>query len=219
MSQVAIPTAARVVCRQVRTAEEVVNVFHVGVDALTLAAATTIQQRFENFYGNDSTAVVGERGIRDHLEDDLTLTSITVQDIGAVPYDNPFEFFPGIDGTSSGVPLPASNCLLVQWRTPIGGRSGKGRTYLGGFTELHNEEAVNSGIGRPTSALLTAVNNACEDLVEGLDADGFNLGVASYTDAVLRAVNGWRIANKWSTQRRRQAAVEATSVVTGSIVL
>lgn len=212
MPQVAIPFAARVAVKLTTPSEELINVFHVANAGLTEATAQLVAAEFATFYTGVSGAGAGNRGIRDLLATSVQLSSITVQEIDAVPYLPPYEFFYSVAGTDAGDELAPQTAFMIQWRTPSGGRSGKGRTFLGGFTENVNDDATS--IGRPTDAFVDAVANAADDLMSRLDTLGADLSVVSYVDVVARKVTSCRLTNRWATQRRRARRIPATYGVT-----
>jgi len=63
------------------------------------------------------------------------------------------------DGTSGADPLPGQNAALITWTTAFRGKEGRGRTYLGGFTE----SAITSGV--LTSGLVSAFETGIDDIL------------------------------------------------------
>jgi len=85
-------------------------------------------------------------------------------------------------GSAAGGVLPPQTCIVVGWRTPSGGRSGRGRTFLGPLTTNAVEangtiETTKLGVVRAAATALVAQS---EDYV------GAALGVFSPQDVVLR---------------------------------
>lgn len=216
MPQIPVPDTLRVVATASRGSEQIVNVFHVERVTGSVGEAAAVADAFKIFYDGLSTAGAGLRGIRDYLQDTVLVESVTVQDIATVPYEAPYQLDIGTMGTNVGQPLPLTNTINIQWRTATASRNARGRTFLGGFTELVNDEAAS---GQPiiTAAAMTAVGNAVTDLLANLTAIGNSLVVASLYDGVDEEtgapiprvagvtfpVTSAKIPNKWGTQRRR----------------
>lgn len=213
MPQIAIPDTLRVVAHQTRGSEEVVNVFHVQKAAIdTDAEFTALSAAFGQFYGNASTEPAGDRGIADFRDATVDLDRITIQDISAVPYTDAREYPQSAPGTATGDLLPLQTSLCVTLRTGTANRRGRGRVFLGGFGEGANSEATD-GYARPSTALMAAVANAFQDLLDNIQAVavGADLGVASFVDLDTRAVTSIKVKNVWSTQRRRTESVPITA--------
>lgn len=87
-----------------------------------------------------------------------------------------------VAGTSAVAYLPPANCMLINWRTSGGGRSGKGKTFIGpgnvGLIEAN---------GTPSEGARTALSDAAADLIESSDsALNGALGVYSRKTNVFR---------------------------------
>lgn len=85
-------------------------------------------------------------------------------------------------GSAAGGVLPPQTCIVVGWRTPSGGRSGRGRTFLGPLTTNAVEangtiETTKLGVCRTAA---TALVNASTGTI------GAALGVFSPQDGVVR---------------------------------
>jgi hypothetical protein len=127
-----------------------------------------------------------------------TLTAITAR--VAVP-----------DGAVFGLALPATNltgtaagnlvtayATLIRWNTAKGGRSGRGRTYVPGFTT-----GGMAADGRTLSSTnLTAANALGNAMVNATGPAG-SLNVLSYTDGEASPVTSFSVSSIVGVQRRR----------------
>lgn len=106
----------------------------------------------------------------------------------------------GLDGSGGANFLPPANCLLVAWKAATGGRSGRGRTFLGPVIEETAEAN-----GSPDEAVRTAVAAAAADLVEASDsfANGA-IGIWSRTDALFRDFVTSECPNYFAVLRSRR---------------
>lgn len=110
-----------------------------------------------------------------------------------------------ITGAATGHGLPYQTAALVSWSTESRGRSFRGRTYIGGFTEAHS-----NGNGIDT-ALVTALEAFADAM---LDPPVVSFGVLSRyhnnalrDDAIWTAFTGRRVHTSWRSQRRRNPLV------------
>lgn len=104
----------------------------------------------------------------------------------------------GITG-AAGV-LPPANCICVTWRAATGGRSGKGRSFLGPI----KTDALQTD-GTVDTAELTTVRNGAAALVAA--SEGFTngaLGVWSYKDEVFRDYVGSSVTDQFAVLRSRR---------------
>lgn len=115
------------------------------------------------------------------------------------------------DGQVYAVPLPASNlgglasgnlitayATLIRWHTARGGRSGKGRTFVPGFT------TGNLGAdGRTLSSAATTAANSLGNAMVNATGSAGALSVLSYTDGVASQVTGFSVSPVVGVQRRR----------------
>lgn len=104
-----------------------------------------------------------------------------------------------VGGTAGGV-LPPSQSIVVGWRTETGGRSGKGRTFLG---PMHNNTLEANGTPDPTC--LGNIRDAAADLVSASLADGNGaLGVWSRQDSLLRDFTSSAVRDSFGSLRSRR---------------
>lgn len=106
----------------------------------------------------------------------------------------------GLDGSGSSNFLPPSQCALASWRATTGGRSGRGRTFLGPLAE----EALEAN-GTPTEAARTTIQTAMNNLLDA--STGFSngaLGIWSRTDGVFRDFVTGSCPNYFAVLRSRR---------------
>lgn len=106
----------------------------------------------------------------------------------------------GLDGSTGTNFLPPSQCLLVNWKANTGGRSGRGRTFLGPLSPNTLQEN-----GSPTEAARTLVLDAANDLISTISGltDGA-AGIWSPTDGVLRDFTSADVPNIFAVLRSRR---------------
>jgi hypothetical protein len=133
--------------------------------------------------------------------DEVVVTDLRTE--GAPEFTSQAGGFPFV-GTDSAQSLPFQTAAVTTWRTALRGRSFRGRTYLGGFTEAFSD-------GRnPSSTLLTAINEWRDDMLEINDTMGGGIGVISRRHnkgvrliGVVNQITSGDVATFWATQRRR----------------
>lgn len=104
----------------------------------------------------------------------------------------------GSAGSGSG--LPTSNQIVVGWKTGSGGRSGRGRTFLGPL-----ETGVSGADSLPVPGAITAVQDAADLLIsEGLDAGNGSWGVFSRQDNVVRDFTSATVRREFGVLRSRR---------------
>jgi hypothetical protein len=106
----------------------------------------------------------------------------------------------GLAGSGGTPHLPNAIQGCVTWTADTGGRSGRGRTFLG---PLEGGQATDGG--QPTSAFLADLTAAAADLVESSDsfANGA-IGIYSRTDGVIRDITGAKVSGKFAVLRSRR---------------
>jgi hypothetical protein len=103
-----------------------------------------------------------------------------------------------IDGTPSS--MPPANCVVVGWRTSSGGRSGKGRTFLG---PIDRDAAEDNGT--IASGPLTLARERAAALVES--SDSFANGafvVYSQQESLARDFTGSAVRDQFAVLRSRR---------------
>jgi hypothetical protein len=102
--------------------------------------------------------------------------------------------------TGSGVPLPPSQCICVNWRGQSGDRSRRGRTFLGPL----NTDTLESD-GTPTGDTLTACRDAAAALIaESQSLDQTALGIYSRQEDLFRDFVASSVANQFAVLRSRR---------------
>lgn len=122
-------------------------------------------------------------------------------------------------GTNTGEPLPPTSSLVVSWRTALSGRSHRGRSYIGGFTELDSN-------GAPVAGVLSNAQAFANDLIGAWGTGGDFLAIVSnFSGSTLTPISGGQIVKRptpraaavitpvtraiidpiWHVQRRRAA--------------
>lgn len=100
----------------------------------------------------------------------------------------------------SGSSLPPQECLVVGWRTLSGGRSGRGRTFLGPLSDL-----VLQDNGTPTEDSRAGVVAAADALIaESGGPDGWAFVVWSETDSLARDFVSGAVRNVFGSLRSRR---------------
>lgn len=98
--------------------------------------------------------------------------------------------------------LPAANALIIQWKTSLGSRRGRGRTFIGPIT-VGSAEAN----GTPTEPKRAELQAAAADLVassSAVNAPPWAFGVWSPTDKVLRDFTASAVPNVIGVIRSRR---------------
>jgi|ERR1051326_1155131 hypothetical protein len=133
--------------------------------------------------------------------DRVVITDLRTE--GAPEFTSVAGGFP-IHGTDSGGPLPWQTAAVVTWRTALRGKSFRGRTYLGGFTESFSD-------GRDVSStLISAIEDWRDDMLSGIDGSIGSLAVTSRQHnkeprliGISTAITSGEVNPFWGTQRRR----------------
>jgi hypothetical protein len=168
-----------------------VNVWHVFQDGTTPdpVELETVAGTFQTGYG----------GIVTLLSDQLFINNIKVRWLGATTGPETELFItPGLQGGSASPGLPGGTAFCIRLRTGSPGRSNRGRKYFSGLTEaVVSGNQVGSGFAGDLAA---AVN----DLQQALIVEGWQLAIASYTNATIALVSdiGFFDLNVDSMRRR-----------------
>lgn len=95
--------------------------------------------------------------------------------------------------------LPLMSTVVVNWLSSSGGRSGRGKNFLGPVASSVNADGV------PNTAYLNDVGTAAAALIAS--STGFAngaVGVWSPTDGLLRDFVGYRMSSKFGSLRSRR---------------
>jgi hypothetical protein len=105
-----------------------------------------------------------------------------------------------VTGTDSGSVAPPMLALLCQWRADTGGRSGRGRTFIGPLAAA----AVGTD-GTPNATQLTAIRDAAAALVDSSDSFGNGaVGIYSRVDGVIRDITTSSVPDDFAVMRSRR---------------
>lgn len=169
--------------------EPALNVFHFFGTLEDEAAAEALRDHVVAFY----EAIDGVLVNRWH--------GVSI-DIGEVGIGTQFSYaIEGLVGEVNTGPAPNDCCMLVHWRTAAPGRSGRGRTFLGGWPT--NEISTTSSTGPAVWAgdICPQVATAAAALVT--DAPVANPLVIAHSVGGSSVVIGGYVSNLIATQRRR----------------
>lgn len=116
----------------------------------------------------------------------------------------PIVITPGTPWTSTTATTdfacPGATALLMKWRTPQGGASGKGRTFINPIGLSH----VNTN-GKPNPAALTTATNAGQGLVDWSTAGhGASFGIYSRKNSLLYDITGVSVLGKFAVLTSRR---------------
>lgn len=183
--------------------EEMVNTFYVddNGDDLDAAQAADVSGVVTGAWTDNLIPV---------MSDSVTMDKIVVTDLD-VANGAQFIFSPALAGALSDNALPNQTAGVVTWRTNTRGRSFRGRTYLGGFTEAGS---VGSS---PSGGVLTAMTDWAADMMGGMTALPHEMQVVSRYElnptpppsSIPRVTNlatditSATVDLAWKTQRRR----------------
>lgn len=206
-------------CRFSAGGEIMRNVLHYETaSGWTAATRDAVANALFTLFAGTSGAAAPNRGIKDYRSPNVSYDGVLFTDVQD-PLAPRYLYPTGVPGTATGDQLPLQTALVVSLLTPVGGRSGRGRVYIGGFTETANDPG--SLLPRASDACINAVANGFDDMADALDGLAVPAiwGVYSRKMDDLYVALGIRVDNRWDTQRRRanrQLATAATTRVTGA---
>jgi hypothetical protein len=137
-----------------------VNVMHV-----TFAAHVTLTQAVADAYAEiiegafDASGIVAYQST-EHVLDHVIVTDLDAE--GAPQFSGAFDAYAG---ASMAEYLPLQTCAMTEWMTGFRGRSGRGKTYWGGFTEVASD-------GRPVAGCIAALDDLGTRLLTNLTLPG-----------------------------------------------
>lgn len=170
--------------------EQWVNVLHFGgIDvASTIAGA---KSRVEALYSS----------IKSHLRPDWSVTEMRWRLVGPNEPATVTTPSTAIVGSSTSMPLPNDVAICVSWRTAKAGRSYRGRTYLGGWTQAALGTAPD-GSANVAAPVRTAIATGAGSLAS-LTGEP-KLVVWSPTLGQANEVVAASQGDRFDTQRRRE---------------
>lgn len=181
------PDVLTVSCRgSLAGAEQWANVFHVIGSGTPLGAteAGDIATCFFDFYTELKTQNLWDQWSHDTIEVKQESSGLSFESAGI-----------GAGAASNG--MPPDVAVVLSWRTAVNSRRGRGRTYICGLIEGHNDEGLLSTVVQ--GAWLGAGKVLATDLI----AAGAQLAVYSATAGIANAVTAIRVGRKFDSQRRR----------------
>jgi len=189
----------------------------------TWSAHVTLTQVIADALAEAIEGAFDGSGVAAFLSNQTVLTDIMVTDLdaeGAPQFSGAFDAFVG---DSAAEYLPLQSAAMIEWLTAFRGRSGRGKTFLGGFTEVASD-------GRPVAGLLAALESLALGLVTAMTVAGPPSALPSIVSRfsgghLVDGIHGsrvWRpmprpeaethtitahtIETVWKTQRRRAVA-------------
>lgn len=103
-------------------------------------------------------------------------------------------------GSTTTAYLPPATAVTVSWAAATGGRSGKGRTFLGPLSPT-----IQDNDGRLAAAVAASTQSAINDLVAAsTGASNGALGIWSPTDAVIRDFVRGTVRRDFASLRSRR---------------
>lgn len=106
----------------------------------------------------------------------------------------------GTNNASPSDALSGALAVCVTWRSASNSRSGRGRTFLSGWREQHNDAS-----GTPDLAVTTAIATGIQNLVAyNADTDNGSFVVYSPTQGIARDITGGSIRDVWAVLRSRR---------------
>ena len=109
-------------------------------------------------------------------------------------------------GVGTGIALPAQVCGLVSLRTNVGGRQGRGRSYIPFPSQMNQTDEFT-----PNAAYLTALTTIGDFLIAnqicGTAPNQTTLVPVLFNrkTSVFSYLSNYRLPPRWATQRRRGA--------------
>lgn len=128
-----------------------------------------------------------------HMYGDLTGVGDDTGDLYTVPDW-------AVQGSGGSEYLPPANCLLASWRAASGGRSGRGRTFIGPLVS-----GVAEANGTPDETDRGTLYTAMSDLIS--DSQGFAngaVGIYSRKDSTFRDFVSGAVPNYFAVLRSRR---------------
>lgn len=197
MAFIPLPNGLKVELKFNLAGQLMVNIFHVTTtEPIIEANLSAIAEVFVAAWAGNMSALQGAA---------VSLQEVVVTDVSEdegiqVVYT---DALPEV-GTAAGDLLPFNVAVVSSNKSIYSGRSRRGRTYWGGFTE------PNVGGSTPVSAILLGILGFNTELVTELDAINAVWGVASYqadgaprTTALFTPFTAFSVDGVTDSQRRR----------------
>lgn len=170
MAFIPLPNGLKVELKFTLAGQLMVNVFHVtSTQAIISANLSAIAAAFYTAWDANMRPL---QGVATGLQE-IVVTDVSQDDGIQVVYTTGLP----AAGTATGDLLPFNVAMVSSNKSLNTGRSRRGRTYWGGFTE------PNFAGSTPVTAVLTGILAFNNDLVSELGGIGATWGVASYVSA------------------------------------
>lgn len=197
MAFIPLPNGIKVELKFTMGGELMVNVFHVtSVNPLITANLTDVCIAILSAW-NDNMKPLQGAGVS--LQE-IVATDVSEEDGEQLVYVTGLP----TAGTATGDLLPANVAVVSSNKSVYTGRSRRGRTYWGGFTEPNMAGSV------PVTAVLTGILGFNNDFVTALDGADLVWGVASYVSegtprvtALFTPFTAFTVDQVSDSQRRR----------------
>lgn len=178
--------------------EQWVNVLHFAGSSIDAPTAAGLQERLEAFYG----------GLTDQFANAWSFDGVDYAVVGeGTEFSLPVD--PVIQGEGGTIPMPNDCAIVITWLTDTNNRTGRGRTFLGGFTVAVLGADPTSGAGVMSAGSAGDIALEAVSLADGDPA----LVVLSRKLAIGRPVTGGYVGNRFDTMRRRDLGVPETRTV------
>lgn len=180
-------------------AEHAVNVLHFRNDN-NVVVDQALANQVATAINTASSALHAGVAYRQRIANNFTLQKVTLRNIHAAnqpEIENAVQ--PVFTGQDPGAILPVATALVVTLRTPLAGKSFRGRVFLPGFSA-----GSNTGLGTPSADVVTHAVifvNAIDTNVQA--ATTLRLAVASRKLGVANYSTSRDADARWDTQRRR----------------
>ena len=196
MAFIPSPHAARAVIKFAAFTQEFSNVLHFTKTEYTDTDMAALADALD-------AAVVS--ALKSSLATAVAYSGVDVYDIrtvgGNVVYNTD-----GIGtGSDTAEPLPVNLAIVVTLRTQTRGRSGRGRVYVGGFSEdKFDGEVWSAGAETAAEAYIQACKTNAETAGWGFALRSIQQDQVKFDTAVMRPITSFGVRNRLpATQRRR----------------
>ncbi len=170
------------------------NVFHTTAPTATAEADVA---------GDFANAWFSSNSLSDLQAPIVTGEEITVQryDGSSAPLPVSVSGFTGQAMTGTGSPVPAAVAMLSTWRTGLAGRSNRGRTYLGGLSDVFTDSTGAQWASGAFPTVQICVDSFLAALVTGAVVTGLDV-YSPLHNTKAPVINGL-VRRYMGTQRRR----------------
>lgn len=186
---------------------------NVLADPLDVTAAEQIAGELAVFYGGDNGAATPNQGIQPRLSTGFNLARVRVSDMRPFQTDV-IEVSTPVVGTAADDALPNQVALVASIISSTGGRNGRGRIFVGGFTEASIDPPAGQ-YGRFDPDVCGDVIDALDDLAIRLAANvpPRQLGVLSRKLDTFFPAARFAVQDVPRSQRRRTNEVGAITIL------